>query len=74
MAPEYLVEEYNAYKPEENRFVSITIRVSPFHKTEPGLKFCYENKRDVRTHCYVLLHAGIKMLFVCKGMASHLYN
>lgn len=47
MAPEYLVEDYTAYKPEDNTTVPITIRVSPYHPTEPGLKYCYDTKKNV---------------------------
>lgn len=46
MVPEYLAEEFKAVIDEEGSTSSITIRVSPFHPTEPGIKYCYESKRE----------------------------
>lgn len=64
MAPKYLIEEYKAYKPEVNTFVAITVCVSPFDRTEPGLKYCYDNKKDVSvSFLFVVLITFIDLFF-----------
>lgn len=47
MAPEYLAEEYRALTDQDGSVSSIIIRVSPYHPTEPGVKFCFESKKEV---------------------------
>lgn len=49
IAPEYLAEEFKAVVDEEGSTSCIIIRVTPFHLTESGVKYCYDSKREVRT-------------------------
>lgn len=49
MAPEYLAEEYKAMTDQDGVTHSITIRVSPYHPTCPGVKYCFDSKKDVST-------------------------
>lgn len=47
MVPEYLSEDFKAVIDENGSTCSIIIRVSPYHATEPGVKYCHESKREV---------------------------
>lgn len=47
MAPEYLAEEYNALMDVNGSILNVHIRVSPFHPTEPGVRICYDSKKEV---------------------------
>ncbi|KAF5274388.1 hypothetical protein FQA39_LY07268 [Lamprigera yunnana] len=60
MAPEYLAEEYKAITDVEGVTYTICVKVSPFHPTQPGIRICYESKRDHWDHvctieelCYI---------------------
>lgn len=66
MAPEYLIEEYDAIKPEGKTSCNIIVRVSPYHPTEPGLKYCYHNKTEVRLECDVTNCFFIRWIFFAK--------
>lgn len=48
IAPEYLSEVYKAVTDEEGVVCAITIKVTPHHPTEPGIKYSSESKKDVR--------------------------
>ncbi|KAF2897768.1 hypothetical protein ILUMI_08399 [Ignelater luminosus] len=60
MAPEYLAEEYKALADRDGSVCSSLVKVTPYHPTEPGIRICYESKREDWHHlctieelCYV---------------------
>lgn len=62
MVPEYLAEEFKAIVDENGSSSSIILRVTPYHPTEPGIKFCYESKREVTIHIHLnLYHFTLKL-------------
>ncbi|CAG9828556.1 unnamed protein product [Diabrotica balteata] len=46
LAPEYLSESYKAVVDQDGSICNIIIKVSPYHPTEPGVKYCLESKKD----------------------------
>lgn len=60
MAPEYLSEEYRAVTDMEGSVCSVYVRVSPFHPSEPGVRVCYDSKREVSNtnkHIYLFSYS-----------------
>lgn len=72
MAPEYLAEEYRALTDQDGSVSCIIIRVSPYHPSEPGIKFCLESKRDVSNTAIVKLK--YLTYYWILAVASRLYN
>ncbi|XP_017778377.1 PREDICTED: tyrosine-protein kinase hopscotch [Nicrophorus vespilloides] len=46
MSSDYPIEEYKALTDQNGSLVHIIIRVTPFHPTEPGVKYCIDSKRE----------------------------
>ncbi|XP_018575344.1 tyrosine-protein kinase hopscotch [Anoplophora glabripennis] len=46
IAPEYLSECYKAVIDQKGSTCSITIKVSPYDSSEPGLKYCMDSKKE----------------------------
>ncbi|RZC37630.1 tyrosine-protein kinase hopscotch [Asbolus verrucosus] len=47
IAPEYLSEVYKAVTDEDGAVCSIFIKITPYHPTAPGIKYCFESKKDL---------------------------
>lgn len=47
MAPEYLAEEYKALADRDGSVCNSLVKVTPYHPSEPGIRICYESKREV---------------------------
>lgn len=47
IAPNYLSENYSAQVDENGSVRLISIQVNPFHKEEPGVRYCYDGKEEV---------------------------
>ncbi|XP_044265655.1 tyrosine-protein kinase hopscotch [Tribolium madens] len=53
IAPEYLSEVYKAVTDEDGVVCAITIKVTPYHPTEPGIKFSSESNKDWQRICTI---------------------
>ncbi|KAG5896415.1 hypothetical protein JTB14_022498 [Gonioctena quinquepunctata] len=46
IAPEYLSESFKAVVDQDGSICNIIVNVSPYHSTEPGVRYCMESKKD----------------------------
>ncbi|CAG9813018.1 unnamed protein product [Phaedon cochleariae] len=47
IAPEYLSETYRAVIDQDGSICNIIIKVSPYHISEPGVRYCMESKKEL---------------------------